>query len=105
MTRSWNRSSPKGLRREPAGREALLEARRRIVYGPISRLQVAKESRHVPDNRGRPMDSSDKAYFLERAEAELDLANAAKHGDTAKAHYYLAAFYLDRAHEGVANDD
>ena len=51
------------------------------------------------------MDSSDKVYFLERAEAELDLANAAKHGDTAKAHYYLAAFYLDRAHEGVANDD
>ena len=51
------------------------------------------------------MDSGDKVYFLERAEAELDLANAAKREDTAKAHYFLAAFYLDRAHEGVANDD
>ena len=51
------------------------------------------------------MDSGDKDYFLERAEAELDLANAAVHQDTAKAHYYLAAFYLDCAHVEVANDD
>ena len=51
------------------------------------------------------MDSGDKAYFLERAEAELDLANAAEQDSTAKAHYYLAAFYLDRARGEVANDD
>ena len=51
------------------------------------------------------MGSGDKDYFLARAEAELDLANAATHGDAAKAHYYLAAFYLDRAQSGAANDD
>lgn len=51
------------------------------------------------------MNAVDRAYFLERAEAELDLANAARHNDAAKAHYYRAAFFLDRAHGGVANDD
>lgn len=51
------------------------------------------------------MDACDRAYFLERAEEELDIANATRHDGAAKAHYYLAAFYLDRAHGGVANDD
>lgn len=51
------------------------------------------------------MDLADKDYFLERAEAELDLANAATHERAAFAHYHLAGFYLDRAHGGAANDD
>jgi hypothetical protein len=51
------------------------------------------------------MDGGDKDYYLERAEAELDLANAATHERAAKAHYYLAGFYLDRAHGGVANEN
>jgi len=51
------------------------------------------------------MDSPDRAYFLERAEAELDLANQATHARAAYAHYHLAAFYLDRAHGGVANEN
>ena len=51
------------------------------------------------------MDAGDRAYFLERAEQELDLANATRHNDAARAHYYRAAFFLDRAHGGVANDD
>ena len=51
------------------------------------------------------MDATDRDYFLERAEAELDLANAAVHAGAAKAHYFLAAFYLDRAYCGPANDD
>jgi len=50
------------------------------------------------------MDAADRAYFLERAEAELDLANAAPHAGEAKAHYYRAAFFLERA-DGPANDD
>ena len=51
------------------------------------------------------MDSAEKHYFLERAEAELDLANEATHERAARAHYYLAGFYLDRAHNGSANEN
>ena len=51
------------------------------------------------------MDSAEKHYFLERAEAELDRANAATHESAARAHYYLAGFYLDRAQEGSANEN
>ncbi len=51
------------------------------------------------------MDAFEKDYFLERAEAELDLANAATHEKAAHVHYHLAGFYLDRAHSGVANEN
>lgn len=51
------------------------------------------------------MDAFEKDYFLERAEAELDLANAATHEKAAHVHYHLAGFYLDRAHAGVANEN
>ena len=51
------------------------------------------------------MDSVEKDYFLARAEAEIDLANAARHKKAAHAHYYRASFYLDRAHSGVANEN
>jgi hypothetical protein len=51
------------------------------------------------------MDSAEKLYFLERAEAELDLANAATQEGAARAHYYLAGFYLDRAASGHANEN
>ncbi len=51
------------------------------------------------------MDLAEKDYFLERAEAELDLANASPHESAARAHYRLAGFYLDRAHGGVANEN
>ena len=53
----------------------------------------------------RAMDIVEKDYFMERAEAEIDLANAATHEKAAHAHYHLAAFYLDRAHAGVANEN
>ena len=51
------------------------------------------------------MDSAERHYFLERAEAELDLANEATHERAARAHYFLAGFYLDRAHSGAANEN
>ena len=51
------------------------------------------------------MDAADRDYFLERAEAELDLGNAAGHAKAAASHYGRAAFYLDRAFEGAANED
>ena len=51
------------------------------------------------------VDSAERHYFLERAEAELDLANEATQEHAARAHYYLAGFYLDRAHNGTANEN
>lgn len=51
------------------------------------------------------MTTADRDYFLARAEAELDLGNAATHERAAFAHYHMAGFYLDRAHKGAANDD
>ena len=51
------------------------------------------------------MDAGDRAYFLERAEEQLDLGNATLNAGAAQAHYSLAAFYLDRADGGAANDD
>lgn len=51
------------------------------------------------------MDAIGRDYFLERAEAEIDLGNAARHDDAARAHYLRADFYLDRAHGAVANEN
>lgn len=51
------------------------------------------------------MNAATRDYFLERAEAELDLGNAARHAQAARAHYGRAAFYLDRAHVGAANEN
>ncbi len=63
---------------------------------PETRLTVTREMM---------VDSAEKHYFLERAEAELDRANEATHEGAARAHYYLAGFYLDRAHHGTANEN
>ena len=51
------------------------------------------------------MDAAARDYFLERAEAEIDLGNAAGHSPEARAHYDLAIFYLVRADEGAANEN
>jgi hypothetical protein len=51
------------------------------------------------------MDATGKDYFLERAEAEIDLGNAASHGEAALAHYLRADFYLDRAQQAAANEN
>jgi hypothetical protein len=38
----------------------------------------------------------DEAYLEARAEAELSLAQSAKHPGAVRAHYLLAGYYLDR---------
>lgn len=40
----------------------------------------------------------DKAYFYQRAEAELNLAQQASQPAVVKAHYQLAGYYLDRVY-------
>ncbi|GAA4815663.1 hypothetical protein GCM10023232_09310 [Sphingosinicella ginsenosidimutans] len=51
------------------------------------------------------MDAADRNYFLDRVEEELTLANQATHSNVARAHYHLAAYYLDRVYGGPANEN
>ena len=44
------------------------------------------------------MPEGERAYYEARAEAEIDAAHRAGHPAAARAHYLLAAFYLDLAH-------
>lgn len=44
------------------------------------------------------MSSHDLAYFQNRAEAELELAQRASHPKAVRAHYLLAELYLDKVH-------
>ncbi|HYE28391.1 MAG TPA: hypothetical protein VEA61_09180 [Allosphingosinicella sp.] len=44
------------------------------------------------------MSQEEQEYYECRAEAELALAQAAKHRRAVQAHYELAAAYLDRIH-------
>ena len=55
----------------------------------------------------QPM-TPDQEYFEYRAEAELELAQAADHPGVVKAHYMLAGLYLDLVHRdggAMAPDD
>jgi hypothetical protein len=44
------------------------------------------------------MQNQDRFYYGERAEAEIEAAHQANHPAAARAHYVLAAYYLDLAH-------
>jgi hypothetical protein len=44
------------------------------------------------------MRHDDRAYYEERAEAELTAAAASGHPAAVRAHYLLAGFYLDLVH-------
>ena len=45
------------------------------------------------------MNKDDAAYFYQRAEAELEMAQTAEHPAAVKAHYLLATHYLDSLHD------
>lgn len=42
------------------------------------------------------MDGEERDYLLARVETELDLAQRSTHPDVVRAHYNMAALYLDR---------
>jgi hypothetical protein len=44
------------------------------------------------------MSREEQEYYERRAEAELELAQAAAHRQAVQAHYELASAYLDRIH-------
>lgn len=45
--------------------------------------------------------SDDAEYFQKRAEDELARAQASDHPGVVRAHYIMAGFYLDLAHNGL----
>lgn len=47
----------------------------------------------------------DSDYYRERAEAELAMAQAARHPAAIRAHYFLAGFYLDKAHSPLSEEN
>lgn len=51
-----------------------------------------------------PFADDNANYLYRRAEEELDLAQAADHPAAVKAHYTMAAHYLDTAY-GLAGED
>ena len=50
------------------------------------------------------MQDGDRAYFHDRAEAEIEAARRANHPTAIRAHYLLAGYYLDRAFNPDAAD-
>jgi hypothetical protein len=54
---------------------------------------------------GRQMRIRDRSYYQERAEAEIEAAHQASHPAAARAHYVLAAHYLDLAHNPDGGPD
>lgn len=48
------------------------------------------------------MSSEEREYFERRAEAEIALAQFARHRRVVQAHYELASAYLDRVHGDTA---
>lgn len=46
------------------------------------------------------MSQDEQDYLERRAEAEIALAQQARHARAVQAHYQLATFYLDRIHGG-----
>ena len=51
------------------------------------------------------MSPEDVAYYERRAEAEIALAQQARHARVVRAHYELASAYLDRIHGEVPKAD
>lgn len=58
--------------------------------------RIGASSRCVREASMTEVDNN--AYFYERAEAELKLAQNAEHPAVVKAHYLLAGYYLDRVY-------
>ena len=44
------------------------------------------------------MSDDDKAYYQERAETEIEMAQRAEHEQVVRSHYLLAGYYLDLVH-------
>ena len=51
---------------------------------------------------GKDMAEDERFYFQIRAEEEIKAAQAADHPDAARAHYMMAGYYLDLAHNPEA---
>jgi len=46
-----------------------------------------------------PAEDQDESWYIQRAEQELELAQAAEHPAVVRAHYLIAESYLERAND------
>jgi hypothetical protein len=60
--------------------------------------------RFLGRRRSERMSDDEKAYFQDRAEAEIELAQRAEHPGAVRSHYLLAGFYLDLIHGGAERE-
>ena len=51
------------------------------------------------------MEEEARAYFRDRAEAELQAGRSATHPEAAKTHFLLAGFYFDRTFNVMIQDE
>jgi hypothetical protein len=63
---------------------------------PLARTFIAGEE--PQSGGGMAVSDDDRTYYQERAEAEIELAQAADHEGAVRSHYLLAGYYLDRVH-------
>jgi len=49
------------------------------------------------------MPDDERSYFQRRAEEEIEAAQSASHPEAVRAHYLLAGYYLDLAHNPIAD--
>ena len=63
-------------------------------------IQVSASPRMKVDEH--PFMKDDRAYFLKRAEAQIEFARQAANEEAARAHYHLAGLYWDRAYNPAA---
>jgi hypothetical protein len=70
------------------------------VVGADASAPPLNWQRFLGRRRSAVMTEDEKAYFQDRAEAEILLAQRADHPEVVRTHYLLAGYYLDLVHSG-----
>lgn len=84
---------------------ANVKDRRRALASEKKAPSPLNWERFLGRRKSKPMSDEDKAYFQQRAEAEIALAQKAEHPEAARSHYLLAGYYLDLVHsDAIASE-
>ena len=75
------------------------------LFGTAEGTSPLNWQRFLGRRRDRSMSDDEKAYFQERAEAEIALAQRAHHPGAIRSHYLLAGLYLDLVHGGAVEPE
>jgi hypothetical protein len=91
--------------------EAIVPEGLRIGYAALGFAAVRKRPAASPAEEARSIrdvfapSDSDKAYYQQRAEAEIALAQAADNEQAVRSHYLMAGYYLDLIHHERVIDE